>query len=216
MSLWDSPGGEHRGHGVDYEQHSKQLNGVSRLCKLLQNTPPPPQPATEDSPGSGVLGQAEASARRIAIELERELTSVRFGRRDAQWALQSALQTARHLIYIETPGFCSTTAHHRARHLTGLKGYAADLIETLKAQMAKMPGLRVVICVNKAPDFAAGYEGMASFEVQDRLSIVQHMPPALTSPPVVLASSFSSIPSVFRGVSRVLKRTSSSSTTTGR
>jgi len=155
---------------------------VTHALQLLQNTPPPPQPATEDPPGSGTLGQAEASARRIAIELERELTSVRFGRRDAQWALRSALQTARHLVYIETPGFCST-AHASGSPSTGLKGYSADLIEALKTQMTKMPGLRVVVCVNKAPDFAAGYEGMASFEVQDRLSIVQHMPAALTTSP---------------------------------
>jgi hypothetical protein len=155
---------------------------VTTALQLLQNTPPPPQPATEDSPGSGILGQEEASARRIAIELERELTSVRFGRRDAQWALQSALQTARHLIYIETPGFCST-AQTSGSPSTNLKGYAADLIETLKTQMTKMPGLRVVVCVSKVPDFAAGYEGMASFEIQDRLSIVQRMPAAQTSPP---------------------------------
>ena len=155
---------------------------VTQALQTLQNTPAPPQPATEDSPSSGLLGQDEASARRIAIELERELTSVRFGRRDAQWALNSALQTARHFIYIETPGFCST-AHTSGSPSAGLKGYEADLIATLTAQMAKMPGLRVVICVNKTPDFAPGYEGMASFEVQDRLAIVGNMPAALTSPP---------------------------------
>jgi hypothetical protein len=155
---------------------------VTQALQTLQNTPPPPQPATEDSPSSGLLGQEEASARRIAIELERELTSVRFGRRDAQWALQAALQNARHFIYIETPGFCSTT-HASGSPSAGLKGYAADLIATLTMQMAKMPGLRVVICVNKTPDFAPGYEGMASFEVQDRLAIVQNMPAARTSPP---------------------------------
>lgn len=154
---------------------------VTEALQTLQNNPPPPQPATESSPGSGVLGQSETSARRLAIELERELTSVRFGRRDAQWALQSALQTARHLIYIETPGFCSTSGTSGSPSSTG--SYSADLIATLKAQMAKMPGLRVMICVSKNPDFAVGYEGMASYEVQDRLAIVHGMPAAQTSPP---------------------------------
>ena len=155
---------------------------VTQILQNLQNTPAPPQPATEDSPGSGLLGQTEAEARRVAIELERELTSVRFGRRDAQWALQSAIKTARHFIYIETPGFCST-AHASGSPSTSLKGYAADLIATLTSQMEKMPGLHVVVCVNKVPDFAAGYEGMASYEIQDRLAIVQRMRAAQGSPP---------------------------------
>jgi len=41
----------------------------------------------------------------------------------------------------------------------------------------------VVVCVNRNPDFAPGYEGMASYEVQDRLTIVQGMPGAGSSPP---------------------------------
>ena len=161
--------------------NSPNGSGVNQALQALQNSPVPPQPATEPSPGSGALGQVEASARRLAVELERELTSVRYGRRDAQWALQSAIQTARHFIYIETPGFCSTA--HVAGSPASLKGYAVDLITTLAAQLAKMPGLRVVICVNKNPDFAAGYEGMASYEVQDRLAIVQGMAAAAASPP---------------------------------
>lgn len=156
-------------------------SAVIQSLETLENSPAPPQPATETLPGSGSLGEIEAAARRLAIELERELTSVRYGRRDAQWALQSAIETARHFIYIETPGFCST-AHASGSPGAALPGYAADLIATLTAQMAKMPGLRVVICVNKVPDFAAGYEGMASFEVQDRLAIVQGMPAAAASP----------------------------------
>lgn len=154
---------------------------VIQALQTLQNSPPPPQPATETLPDSGSLGEVEAAARRLAIELERELTSVRYGRRDAQWALQSAIQTARHFIYIETPGFCST-AHASGSPSATLQGYAADLIATLAAQITKMPGLRVVLCVNKVPDFAAGYEGMASFEVQDRLAIVHGMRAAAASP----------------------------------
>jgi hypothetical protein len=162
--------------------NSPNGSGVNQALQALQNSPVPPAPATEPSPGSGTLGQVEASARRLAVELERELTSVRYGRRDAQWALQSAIQTARHFIYIETPGFCST-AHVSGSPAATLKPYAADLIATLAAQLAKMPGLRAVVCVNKNPDFTTGYEGMASREVQDRLAIVQGMAAAAASPP---------------------------------
>jgi hypothetical protein len=162
--------------------NSPDGSGVNQALQALQNSPVPPQPATEPSPGSGALGQVEASARRLAVELERELTSVRYGRRDVQWALESAIQAARHIIYIETPGFCST-AHLSGSPSATLKPYAVDLIATLTAQLAKMTGLRVVVCVNKNPDFAPGYEGMASYEVQDRLAIVHGMAAAAASPP---------------------------------
>ncbi len=162
--------------------NSPDGSAVSQAIQLLQNSPRPPAPATESDPGSGTLGQIEDSARRLAIELERELTSVRYGRRDAQWALKSTIQTARHLVYIETPGFCST-AHNSGSPAAGLQPYAADLLELLAEQIRNKPGLRVIVCVNKTPDFAAGYEGMASFEVQDRLAAVHGMPGASSSPP---------------------------------
>jgi hypothetical protein len=47
--------------------------------------------------------------------------------------------------------------------------------------MTSHPGLRVIVCVPKNPDFAPGYEGMAAYEVQDRLLIVQGR---TTAPPV--------------------------------
>jgi hypothetical protein len=121
----------------------------------LKTTPAAPEPATESS-----------AEQRIAVELEREVTSVFFGRRDAQWALKSAIQAARHLIYIETPGFCTTAASSPPK-------YAADLISLLKTQLTSRPGLRLIVCVPKNPDFAAGYEGMTSYEVTDRLTIVR-------------------------------------------
>jgi hypothetical protein len=121
----------------------------------LQTNPAPPEPAKEDG-----------AEQRMAVELEREITSVFYGRRDAQWALKGALQTARHLIYIETPGFCTTSAAIVAE-------YAADLIGLLKNQLGSRPGLRVILCVPKVPDFAPGYEGMSAYEVLDRLSIIK-------------------------------------------
>jgi hypothetical protein len=164
-------------------------HNLIQALQNLENVPVPPEPAPENSlnPGASTIDQIGASASRLAIELERELSSGLYGRRDAQWALASAIKTARHLIYIETPGFCST-AHPWASSPPGSSGeplppYAADLIQALKDQMAKMPGLRVIVCVNHDPDFGPGYEGMASYETKDRLSIVQSMPLAAGSPP---------------------------------
>ena len=121
----------------------------------LQTNPAPPDAAKEDS-----------AEQRIAVELEREVNSVFYGRRDAQWALKSALQTARHFIYIETPGFATT------RHAI-IAEYAADLIGLLQNQLNNNPGLRLVICVPKVPDFAPGYEGMSAYEVSDRLALIK-------------------------------------------
>jgi hypothetical protein len=134
--------------------HTQVVNALNGL----KTTPAAPAPATETS-----------AEQRMAVELEREVTSAYFGRREAQWALQSAIKSARHMIYIETPGFCSTAAFSAPD--TAIKGYAADLIAALKAQMTSHPGLKVILCVPKNPDFAPGYEGMASYEIQDRLVI---------------------------------------------
>jgi hypothetical protein len=128
---------------------------VVNALRGLQTDPAAPEPAKEDS-----------AEQRMAVELEREVTSVFYGRRDAQWALNSALQTARHLIYIETPGFCTTSA-------AIFSTYSADFIGVLKSQLGSRPGLRLILCVPKVPDFAPGYEGMSSYEVLDRLSLIK-------------------------------------------
>ncbi len=128
---------------------------VVNALKGLETNPAAPEPAKEDS-----------AEQRMAVELEREVTSVFYGRRDAQWALNSALQTARHLIYIETPGFCTTSAAIFSK-------YSADLIGVLRNQLGSRPGLRLIVCVPKVPDFAPGYEGMSAYEVLDRLSIIK-------------------------------------------
>jgi len=104
----------------------------------------------------------------IAAELIRELSSSAFGRRESQWALANAITTARHFIYIETPGFGSTVDSSQ----TSPPPYALDLIAKLAAQLQNRPGLRLMICCPKYPDFAPGYEGMASYEVQDRYNVV--------------------------------------------
>src|SRR5437870_1601545 len=49
----------------------------SAPCRVCKTNPAPPEPAKEDG-----------AEQRIAVELEREITSVFYGRRDAQWAPQ--------------------------------------------------------------------------------------------------------------------------------
>ena len=126
----------------------------------------------KSSPPAGTTTPS-STALLIARELIRELSSSAFGRRDTQWALANAIAAARHFIYIETPGFCST-----ADTSTALSAYAVDLIAKLNARLLALPGLRLMICVPKNPDFAPGYEGMASYEVQDRYNIVVGNPAA--------------------------------------
>jgi hypothetical protein len=132
----------------------------------LKSSPPPGTP----TPGNTALT--------IAAELIRELSSSAFGRRDSQWALASAIASARHFIYIETPGFCSTAD----TSASPLPGYAKDLIAEMGAQLQAKPGLRLMICCPKYPDFAPGYEGLASYEVADRYKILVGEPTA--HPPV--------------------------------
>jgi hypothetical protein len=127
---------------------------------ISQQLPDPPTPIEESS-----------KLVRLAVEAQREIASAYFGRRDAQWSLQTAIQNARHFIYLETPGFCSTVA------TVNVGGFTADLIDALSAQLSPRPGLRLVICTPKYPDFAPGYEGFLAYEVTDRLAIMKTLPP---------------------------------------
>jgi hypothetical protein len=155
---------------IDYVKNNLVPAGLPGRTQVLnaldglKTTPAVPAPASETS-----------AEQRIAVELEREVTSSFFGRRDAQWALKSAIKSARHLIYIETPGFCSTAA------ASSPPGYAADLIALLKSQLNSRPGLRLIVCVPQFPDFAPGYEGMFAYEVTDRLALIK----GKTTSPVV-------------------------------
>lgn len=112
----------------------------------------------------------ESQRERLFNELQREVMSSCYGRRDAQWALESAISRARRFIYIESPGFTSTRkddASHPA------PSYVADLIERIDHQLRSATGLHVMICVPKYPDYSAGYEQMAALETKDRQSVIQ-------------------------------------------
>ncbi|MPZ48395.1 MAG: hypothetical protein GEU75_03625 [Dehalococcoidia bacterium] len=81
--------------------------------------------------------------------LQREITTAKFGQRDAQWALRRALGQAREFVYIESPAFART-----ARPDGAPQPHEVDLVETIRAAMAANPRLKVMICVPRWPDFA--------------------------------------------------------------
>jgi hypothetical protein len=133
---------------------------------------------------------------RIADEIIREMSASTYGRRDSQWALASAIGAARHFIYIETPGFCSTMDNTPPPAPSGgatpppwPPTYAQDLIAMLQARITALPGLRVIICVPKYADFAPGYEQLAADEVLDRYNIIVGQPGATPAIPNQLLTS---------------------------
>ena len=140
---------------------------IINALNSLKTNPPPGTPTPTNT---GLL---------IAQDLIRELSSSAFGRRDSLWALANAIAAARHFIYIETPGFCSTADTSKP-----LPAYAVDLIAKLNSRLQALPGLRLIICAPKNPDFAPGYEGMATYEVQDRYNIVVGHPPVASQLPI--------------------------------
>jgi hypothetical protein len=101
---------------------------------------------------------------RLFDELHREVIAAIYGRRDAQWALRGAIQGARRFIYVESPGFAATAKTYPG----AAPAYAADLLDAIKQRMAAAPGLHVVVCTPKHPDFAPGYEPFAAYEADDR------------------------------------------------
>lgn len=111
----------------------------------------------------------ESDKERLYNELKRELSAACYGRRDTQWALQQAITQARHSIYIETPGFSFTRGGSSA-------SYALDLIALLRAQLQSKPGLRVIICVPRQPDYRESYIQWISSEIKERFTAIQTLP----------------------------------------
>lgn len=101
----------------------------------------------------------------LVQNIGQDLPVMLYGRRDTQWALQSAIQNARRFIYIESPGFCSTAKDPGPNPVAA---YTVDLIAELHARMTQARGLHVIICTPKYPDFSPGYEPLAAYEAADR------------------------------------------------
>jgi hypothetical protein len=116
---------------------------------------------------------SESTRERLFNETLRELSAAIYGRRDAQWALEGAIATARRFIYIETNGLAPTARDYGT---DPTPPYAVDLFQVLAQRLAEMPGLHVILCCPRHPDFSAGYEPFAAREVLERRAAVLGLP----------------------------------------
>jgi hypothetical protein len=114
---------------------------------------------------------------RLFDELEREIMTSMWGRRDTQWALLDAIGRARRFVYIETPGFLPTQKDYAGAG-QAVPAYAADLVGALAGRLNAAPGLHVMICTPRHPDFGPGYEPAAAYEAQTRRAAVLGLPTA--------------------------------------
>lgn len=109
------------------------------------------------------------TASRLYTELKRELSSACYGRRDSQWALQAAIKRARQFIYIETPGISFTQDTSQ--------NYAVDLIALIGTQIQANPGLKVIICTPKKPDYHPSYDQWIRKEIEKRYALLVPIEP---------------------------------------
>ena len=111
----------------------------------------------------------ESQNERLFNEIKRELSSAIYGRRDAQWAMENAIQNARKYIYLESPGFNFTQGD-------SAQNYSLNLIQSLSTKLSQSPGLKLILCIPKSPDFSQAYNQWAKSEVKERFDILQSFP----------------------------------------
>jgi hypothetical protein len=136
----------------------QQGQNVGTLLNTIANAlgvPPPPPPTIQNEP-------------RIVAEVQREIATARSGQRDALWSLRRALGQARELVYIESPSFQKT-----ARPQGAPAAWEIDLVETLRAQLAANPRLKVAICVPRTPDFDAGHAPWVRAGLRERKEAIE-------------------------------------------
>lgn len=121
-------------------------------------------------------GLREDREERIYNEVLRELSSACYGRRDSLWALEKAIKSARHFIYLETPALAPI------RYDGDGAAYSLDLLQLIQDQLDARPGLRVVICTAKEPPYVERYGFLSKKEVHDRFRIFA---PTVVDPPPV-------------------------------
>jgi hypothetical protein len=102
---------------------------------------------------------------RLYDEIIRELSASCFGRRDSLWALEEGIKSARHFIYIETPALGPT------RYGTAGAEYSKDLLNLIQSQIDAKPGLHVMICLPKEPEYAVRYSEFQRREIFERFRI---------------------------------------------
>lgn len=110
----------------------------------------------------------ESDKERVFNEIKRELSASCFGRRDTQWALQQAIQQARDFIYIETPGISFTEGNH--------ENYSFNFWSELQTQLTNKPGLRVILCVPKYPEYQKKYDQWIRSEIKERFTLINSLP----------------------------------------
>jgi hypothetical protein len=120
---------------------------------------------------------SESRNERLYNELKREISSSCYGRRDSQWAIDAAIKRARNFIYIETPGASFTKANYPNDPNAPPHDYAIDLFETLATQLTNNPGLRVIICLPKKPDYHASYTQWIQSEIKKRYELLNMVDP---------------------------------------
>ncbi|PZX55355.1 hypothetical protein LV84_02493 [Algoriphagus ratkowskyi] len=109
---------------------------------------------------------SESQNERFYNEVLRELSASIYGRRDSQWALEQAIGQARKSIYIESPGFNFTEGETPAN-------YTVNLLAKLSARLAECPGLKLIICIPKHPDYSFAYNQWEKSEVKERYDYLQ-------------------------------------------
>ncbi len=102
-------------------------------------------------------------------EIKRELSASIYGRRDTQWALAQGIAQARKYIYLETPGFSFTQGSTE-------EPYSLDLVNQLKVKLEENPGIKLIICVPKQPDYGDTYDLWKRSEVTKRYALLQQFP----------------------------------------
>lgn len=124
-----------------------------------------------------IIGITPQNQERLYNELKRELSSSAFGRRDAQWSLAEAIENARHFIYIESAGFSTTRKDYSGEGVPiPSENYHLDLIQKLRTRLSEVPGLHVIICTPKIPDYGKGYEPFSAFEMNARNTLIRSLP----------------------------------------
>ncbi len=121
-----------KGEGAEYP-HKEELNGY--LVSL------------ENVLKSGITADNKEA---IFQEIKREIFTSVFGARDAQWAIQQAIENARSFIYIEGPSFSDTNGTSAPE---GRAKYALDLHKTIASRIKIIPNLKVMVCTPRQLDY---------------------------------------------------------------
>lgn len=120
------------------------------------------------APGSVQLGLNNEP--RLRHELQREIATARRGQRDAMWSLARAVSEAREYVLIESPMFLRTAATGGPDNEN-----IVDLAALLMARLRANPQLKVMICLPRQPDFAAGKPTFVRAAYRDRTAALQEV-----------------------------------------